>query len=80
MNGERVELSINAVAPGLVDTHFASAIVSNPTLSGAFTSRSALGQSENPKDISGIVCYLAGARSRFVSGQTFVVDGGYTVG
>ena len=37
-------IRVNTIAPGLVDTHFASALVENPNLSKHFTDRAALGR------------------------------------
>ena len=72
-------IRVNAIAPGLVDTHFASAIVQHPELSKQFTERSALKRYAQPDEIADIVTYLASSESRFVTGQCFVIDGGYSV-
>ena len=32
-----------------------------------------------PKDLDGIILYLSSDSSSYVTGQNFVVDGGYTV-
>jgi len=70
-------IRVNAIAPGLVDTHFASAIVSNPQLSSQYTKRAALSRVGTPKEIAGIATYLASQEAAFVTGQTMIVDGGY---
>ena len=70
-------IRVNAIAPGLVDTHFASAIVDNPRLAKGYTQRAALSKIGKPEEIAGIVCYLASSDSAFVTGQCMVVDGGY---
>jgi len=72
-------IRVNAVAPGLVDTQFAAAIVQNPMMSKHFTERSALKRYAQPEEIADIVTYLASDEARFVTGQTFVVDGGFSV-
>lgn len=71
---------VNCIAPGLVDTHFASALISNKGLTEKYNERSALGRYGTPEEISEIAVYLASNASRYVTGQTFVVDGGYSVG
>ena len=71
-------IRVNAVAPGLVDTHFASAIVKNKAMREHFTNRSALKRYAQPDEISELVCYLASDAASFVTGQCFVIDGGYT--
>ena len=71
---------VNCIAPGLVDTHFASALISNKGLTEKYNERSALGRYGKPEEISEMAVYLASDASRYVTGQTFVVDGGYSVG
>ena len=70
-------IRVNAIAPGLVDTHFASAIVQNPQLVKGYKIRSALSKVGKPEEIAGIVRYLASSDASFVTGQCMVVDGGY---
>jgi NAD(P)-dependent dehydrogenase (short-subunit alcohol dehydrogenase family) len=69
---------INAVAPGLVETKFASTLVSNPEVVSRYTNRAPLGRVGQPDDIAPMCVYLASDESSFVSGQTFAVDGGWT--
>jgi len=71
-------IRINAVAPGLVDTHFASAIVQNDAFLRVFTERSAMKRYAQPEEITGVVIYLASDDAGFTTGAVFPVDGGYT--
>ena len=71
-------IRVNAIAPGLVETRFAAAIVSDEVLRSRFTERAALGRHATPDEIAGIALHLASEESTFTTGQTFVVDGGYT--
>jgi NAD(P)-dependent dehydrogenase (short-subunit alcohol dehydrogenase family) len=70
-------IRVNAVAPGLVDTRFAAAIVESPELSARFTDRAPLGRVAQPEEIAGMVVFLAGPQSSFATGQVFTLDGGY---
>ncbi len=72
-------IRVNAVAPGLVETRFASAIVSSEELRDAFVSRAALGRHAQPDEIAGAALYLASDASGYVTGHVLVVDGGTTV-
>lgn len=72
-------IRVNAIAPGLVDTRLSAAVVTNPELRKAFTDRAPLGRHGEPGEIAGLAVYLASDESSFVTGQTFCVDGGYSI-
>ncbi|TNE43697.1 MAG: glucose 1-dehydrogenase [Deltaproteobacteria bacterium] len=71
-------IRVNAIAPGLVDTHFASAIVQNPDMSKMFTDKSALKRYAQPEEIAGAAVFLGSDEASYITGQTLAVDGGYT--
>lgn len=72
-------ITVNAVAPGLVQTKFARAIWDNDYLLDPILERTPLKRMGQPDDIAGIVLYLASPASNFATGQVFVVDGGVTI-
>jgi NAD(P)-dependent dehydrogenase (short-subunit alcohol dehydrogenase family) len=69
---------VNAIAPGLVETRFASAIVQNPMLRDHVVGRTPLGRYAQPDEIAGAAVYLLSDAASFVTGHTLVVDGGMT--
>jgi NAD(P)-dependent dehydrogenase (short-subunit alcohol dehydrogenase family) len=71
-------IRVNAIAPGLVDTRFAAAIVHNDGLSGPVVKRTPLGRVAQPVEIAGAAVYLASDAASFVTGHTMVIDGGLT--
>ena len=73
-------IQVNAIAPGLVQTKFASVIWENDDLMGEILRRTPAGRIGQPDDITGIAVYLASGASSFATGQVFVVDGGVTLG
>jgi NAD(P)-dependent dehydrogenase (short-subunit alcohol dehydrogenase family) len=72
-------IRVNAIAPGLVDTRFASAIVTNHDLSSHVVARTPLRRIAHPDEIGGAALYLASDAASFVTGHTLVVDGGMTI-
>jgi len=73
-------IRVNAIAPGIVETRLASAITSNPQILEMVQGRTALKRVAQPEEVAGIAVYLACDESRYVTGQTFNIDGGYSVG
>jgi NAD(P)-dependent dehydrogenase (short-subunit alcohol dehydrogenase family) len=71
-------IRVNAIAPGLVETRLAAAIVQSDELRGHLVSRTALGRHAQPDEIAGAALYLASDASSYVTGQVLVVDGGAT--
>lgn len=71
------EIRVNAVAPGVVRTQLAQALWEphEERLAEALP----LGRIGEPEDIADAVVFLAGSASRWVTGQTLVVDGGTAV-
>ena len=73
------KIRVNAIAPGLVETKFASAIVNNPMLRDHVVSRTPLARHAQPSEIAGAAIYLLSDASSFTTGTTLTVDGGYTI-
>jgi NAD(P)-dependent dehydrogenase (short-subunit alcohol dehydrogenase family) len=72
-------IRVNAIAPGLVDTRLASAIVHNDDFVKRFTERTPLGRYAQPEEIAGGAVYLSSDTAKFLTGHTLVIDGGMTV-
>ena len=69
-------IRVNAIAPGLVDTYFAGALMANEGLVKSMTERAPVRRVGKPDDIAGMALFLASDASNYVTGQTYVVDGG----
>lgn len=72
-------IRVNAIAPGLVETRFAAAIVNNPSIRDQVVNRTPLGRYGQPSEIAGAAVYLASDASSFMTGHTMVIDGGMLV-
>jgi NAD(P)-dependent dehydrogenase (short-subunit alcohol dehydrogenase family) len=71
-------IRVNAIAPGLVETKFASAIVQNPMLRDHIVKRTPLARHAQPAEIAGAAVYLLSDAASFTTGSVIVADGGFT--
>ncbi len=72
-------IRVNAIAPGLVATRFSKVLVETPELVEHYNQRTALNRYATPDEIAGMAVYLGSEESSFVTGQTYAVDGGYSI-
>ena len=68
---------VNAVAPGLIITEMWAQGRKTPGLADGLERHIALGRWGVPEEIASVVAFLAGDDSRYMTGQTLVVDGGF---
>lgn len=68
----------NTVAPGAIATEMFAEGVAHAGASIAETS-APLGRTGTPEEVAATVCFLLGAESSFITGQTIRVDGGWSV-
>jgi 3-oxoacyl-[acyl-carrier protein] reductase len=75
-------IRVNAVAPGIIRT--AQTLSEEHSLGAAGLQETAkyvpLGRVGDPSDVADVILFLASPASRYVTGQTIVVDGGTQVG
>jgi NAD(P)-dependent dehydrogenase (short-subunit alcohol dehydrogenase family) len=69
-------IRVNAIAPGLVETKFAGALMQNDDLVQGYQNATPARRVGQPDDIAGLAVFLASDASNFITGQTIVVDGG----
>lgn len=67
------------IAPGIVDTRFAAALVQNEDLNRRWLERAALRRIGKPEDVAGLALFLASDASSYITGETIVVDGGFSI-
>ena len=68
---------VNAVAPGFIDTEMTSTLtekVREKTIASI-----PMGRMGSGGDVAGLVAFLAGSRSDYITGQVICVDGGMTM-
>jgi 3-oxoacyl-[acyl-carrier protein] reductase len=71
-------IMVNAVAPGPIATEMLAA--RTDTDRAALAAQQPLGTLGAPEDIANAVAFLAAPRTRFITGQTLLVDGGRSLG
>lgn len=70
---------VNCIAPGLIKTDFARALWEDPANLEKALSGTPLARIGLPEDVAGAALFLASDASRYVTGQSIVVDGGATI-
>jgi NAD(P)-dependent dehydrogenase (short-subunit alcohol dehydrogenase family) len=67
------------VAAGLVKTRQTAIFSEHPELAAPTIARTPLGRLGEPADIANAVLFLTSSAAAFITGQTIIVDGGYSV-
>jgi NAD(P)-dependent dehydrogenase (short-subunit alcohol dehydrogenase family) len=70
---------VNAIAPGLIETDFAKALLESPEHRARIETKTPLRRVGQPEDIAGVALFLASDLSAYVTGQVLVADGGDTI-
>ena len=69
---------VNALAPGLIQTDFSEYFWKDDARRKAFEAQQPIRRIGQPEDVAGLALHLASDESAFITGQVFVIDGGYT--
>jgi NAD(P)-dependent dehydrogenase (short-subunit alcohol dehydrogenase family) len=69
----------NAIVPGWIRSDMTAGAQNSQVFTDKVISRVPAGRWGEPEDFAGVAVYLASDASRYHSGDTFVIDGGYTV-
>ncbi len=74
----RYNIQVNAVCPTVILTPMGERIWSPPEKGGPVLARTPLGRFGKPVEVADLVLYLASPASDLVTGQTILIDAGYT--
>ena len=69
-------ITVNCIAPGLTRTEHSAQALGETGLFQRIAAMQAIPRTEKPEDLVGTLGFLASDDAAFVTGQTFVVDGG----
>ena len=70
---------VNALLPGLTDTKFAGALISNPEVLDKMLDHVSMRRVAKPEEMAGAVLYLVSPAANYTTGVCLNVDGGYLV-
>lgn len=71
-------ITCNAIGPGFFPTALTAPVFEDPQLAAMHAARTAIGRNGRLDDLHGATLFLASEASSYITGQTLMVDGGYT--
>jgi 3-oxoacyl-[acyl-carrier protein] reductase len=67
-------ITVNAIAPGLIDTDMAKAL--SETQRENVVAQIAAGRLGAPEEVAALVCFLCSEQAAYITGQVVAIDGG----
>lgn len=74
----RKNVQVNALAPGFVETEMLAPSLEDPDIAKYMRRMTPAGRIAMPEEIASAAVFLASRGSDFMTGQTLIIDGGYT--
>jgi NAD(P)-dependent dehydrogenase (short-subunit alcohol dehydrogenase family) len=71
-------ITVNAVAPTFIHTPGTAGALADPAFRADVLSRIALGRIGEPMEVAGAVLFLASPAASLITGETLLIDGGWT--
>ncbi|MDR5753068.1 MULTISPECIES: SDR family oxidoreductase [unclassified Caballeronia] len=71
-------ITCNAIGPGFFPTALTAAVFADEALARKHAEQTCIGRNGRLDDLAGLAVFLASDASAYISGQTIMVDGGYT--
>jgi gluconate 5-dehydrogenase len=71
-------ITCNAIGPGFFPTALTAPVFANGDLAARHAAQTCVGRNGALQDVNGLTVFLASEASAYVTGQTIMLDGGYT--
>lgn len=71
-------IRVNCIAPAYFETDLTTGLRGNAKLADPLVARTPMGRFGRPEEVAGAAVYLASQASSYVTGQSLLVDGGWT--
>ena len=72
-------IRVNAVMPGVVETAMTTGMLTQPGVRDGLLALTPMGRLGSPRDVAGVVGFLASAEASWVTGAQLLVDGGQSI-
>ena len=73
-------ITVNAIAPGFFVTNIGGGHAHNPEVQAAIAKDIPMHRVGQPDDIKALALFLASPASEYITGQEFIIDGGWGLG
>jgi 3-oxoacyl-[acyl-carrier protein] reductase len=70
---------VNGVAPGYIETDLTQGMRNHDSLNDMMLSKIPLGRYGKSEEIANMILFLSSDASSYITGQTYIVDGGYSL-
>jgi gluconate 5-dehydrogenase len=71
-------ITCNAIGPGFFPTPLTAPVFDSPELSSRHAAQTCIGRNGEMEDLYGATIFFASDASAYITGQTLMIDGGYT--
>ncbi len=72
-------IRVNAVAAGVTESRMTAQMLKIPAMMAPVLARTPLKRVGHPRDVAGAVLFLTSGAASYITGQTVLVDGGYSI-
>ena len=72
-------IRVNTLVPGFTDTPLVSAIMDDDEARNRILRRVPMGRPGRPEEVAAVAVFLASDQASYVTGATYIADGGETI-